>query len=135
MKKLYLFAGAYFCIAILILTAGFYITVKYKSANKLICTNVDQKTVLGQTTRPALPDLVKNEGGNINIDPISVIVNDQTFPYDIYLYSREIKKNNPVEKEQMWQVTDSYQLYFKSFFNEAIIIDPNGQFIIFILYY
>src|SRR3989344_4481989 len=133
-NKTYLIAGILLLISLIVTSLGIYGFFKYQSSNRIACTSIASKAVLGQTTRPAQPDLVKNEGGGISIDPISVIVNDNTFPYDIYLYSKEIAKTNPAQIQGMWQVTDSYQIYFKSFFNDAIVTDPGQEFILNIRY-
>lgn len=132
--SLYFLFGLYFFIALAVSGSLLFVILSYRHSNRIICTIVPKKPVLGQTTKPALADLVVNEGGLINIDPINIIVQDNTFPFDIYLYSKEIKKTNPVMIEEMWQISDIYEVYFKSFFNDAVVVTPGREFIIGIRY-
>lgn len=84
--------------------------------------------VLGQSYPPPQPDILANLGGTVSIDPIAVLVEENTFPYDVYLWVIPRTMYEPLSLSGMWEITDMWEIWFRSFHNYAKVINPNKKY-------
>lgn len=73
-------------------------------------------------------------GGVLTADDVIMIVEPGTLPWDSYLSSTIHTKKHPHHFGSYWQVSHIYDLWFRSFFNDAKIVDPLKPSIIAIRY-
>ena len=93
-NKTYLIAGILLLISLIVTSLGIYGFFKYQFSNRIACTSIPSKAVLGQTTRPALPDLVKNEGREL--DPKKT---DDSKKIQSLLFELDPKQSRILEKD------------------------------------
>ncbi|QQG44380.1 MAG: carboxypeptidase regulatory-like domain-containing protein [Candidatus Roizmanbacteria bacterium] len=70
------------------------------------------------------PHLKAAAGGVLQSSDVIAIVDSGTLPWDSYLSNTIYYKKHPYHVGSYWQVSDVYDLWFRSFFNDAKIIKP-----------
>lgn len=85
--------------------------------------------------RPNLPELYANEGKTFRRNGVTITVVPNTIPYDVYLTTAIADKlQQPIRIGKYWQVTDVYEMWFRSFFNKARVENVRQQSIVVIPY-
>lgn len=85
--------------------------------------------------RPNLPELYANEGKTFRRDGVTITVVPNTIPYDVYLTTAISERlQQPIRIGRYWQVTDVYEMWFRSFFNGARVENVRQQSIVVIPY-
>lgn len=100
-------------------------------------TNASTKsyTIPGPSApKPHLPELYANEGQTFHAKGITVTVLPGTVAYDSYLTFDVVDKVNPIRIARYWQVSDIYEVWIRSHFNEAKVRNPERGSIIVIPY-
>jgi hypothetical protein len=84
---------------------------------------------------PNLPELYANEGKTFRREGVTITVVPNTIPYDVYLTTAVAEKlGRPIRIGKYWQVTDVYEIWFRSFFNSARVENVRQESIIVIPY-
>ena len=87
------------------------------------------------STQARTASLLAKTGGVLKMgDQVITIVEPNTLLWDSYLGSIVYAKKHPYHIGSYWQVSDVYDLWFRSFFNDAKIINPLRSSIVAIKY-
>jgi len=88
-------------------------------------TSTSATTTTSAGTAAGFPEIYANQAAVIKKHSLVTIVEEGTFPWDAYLSVTVYQKKHPYHVGMMWQISDIYELWFKSFFNDAKILYPN----------
>ena len=84
--------------------------------------------------RPGLPELYANEGRTFQRNGITITTVPGTIPYDTYLTVQVVEKVYPIHIAKYWQVSDIYEIWFRSHFNQAKVENARKESIVVIPY-
>lgn len=82
-------------------------------------------TTTSAGTSSGFPEVYAKQAAVIKKHPVVAIVEEGALPWDSYLSMTVFQKRYPFHIGMMWQVSDVYDLWFKSFFNNAKILYPD----------
>ena len=97
-------------------------------------TNYSRRAVLGSTYPPSIPDFSANAGGVKTINNVTVLLTENTFPYDTYFWVNPRTKTTPVFVSGYFQVSDMNDVWFRKQSDNSKIVYPPKKYIVSILY-
>ncbi len=80
------------------------------------------------------PEIYAHQGGVINKEQSTIIIEEGTVPWNSYVGLTVYPKKNPYHIGNFWQVSDIYDLWLRSFFNDAKILKPEKPSIVALKY-
>lgn len=83
---------------------------------------------------PVFPQVYAGQAAVLKKSEVTTIIEKGALPWDSYLSIDYFTKKHPIYFNGLWQVSDAYNLWFRSLFNNAKIIKPNKPSIIAIKY-
>ena len=89
-----------------------------------------QKSVLGFTYPPTIPDFSANSGGVKTLGEVTAIVEENTFPHDTYFWVNPRTKTTPVFVSGYFQISDMYEAWMRKQSDNSKIVYPPKKYIL-----
>ncbi|KXK10913.1 MAG: hypothetical protein UZ22_OP11002000541 [Microgenomates bacterium OLB23] len=80
------------------------------------------------TQVPKEPEVRALQGAVIRKDSFTLVVAENTSPWDAYVSYGYVKKSQPLRLCRYWQISDIYEFKLRSHFNNAVIAPQRVHF-------